>query len=224
MLQTLYLSLHRHSWGWKTLEEEELRLTLVLLSGYHLESSIGIRRLEEKLSLFDEKFRRQDCRIIRDWIASKIDPKVISPSRQGPRKSKNVCKARKKLQNANQGAALVKKFRKTLPKKSTIWEKCLERDKKATKPQTSRCFSLKNPLNPPEKIDNLRKCFRKRRVVGKNCRKSGTKCAIAWHKETFRLMCHRTAQNVPQHGTKSLYVPREDTKCAIARHKKTFRL
>jgi hypothetical protein len=43
--------------------------------------------------------------------------------------------------------------------------------------------------------------------------REGTKCAIARHKKTFRLMCHGKAQNVPQ----------DDTQCAIARHKNTFR-
>jgi hypothetical protein len=49
-----------------------------------------------------------------------------------------------------------------------------------------------------------------------------TKCDIARHKKTLRLMCHRKAQNVPQDGTKcatvwhkKTYVPREGTKCAI---------
>jgi hypothetical protein len=40
-------------------------------------------------------------------------------------------------------------------------------------------------------------------------------------------MCHRKAQNVPQHGTKrllDLLCHGEGTKCATARHKKTFRL
>jgi hypothetical protein len=44
--------------------------------------------------------------------------------------------------------------------------------------------------------------------------RQGTKCATAWHKKTFKLMCHGKAQNVPQYGTK----------CTIARHKKTFKL
>jgi hypothetical protein len=34
--------------------------------------------------------------------------------------------------------------------------------------------------------------------------REGTKCAIARHKKTFRLMCYVKAQNVPQHGTQRL--------------------
>jgi hypothetical protein len=53
----------------------------------------------------------------------------------------------------------------------------------------------------------------------KNCQSKAQKdCSTKGHKKT-RLMCHRTAQNVPQPGTKRLlgvtYVPREGTKCAV---------
>jgi hypothetical protein len=37
-----------------------------------------------------------------------------------------------------------------------------------------------------------------------NVPQDGTKCAIARHKKTLRLMCHRKAQHVPQDGTKRL--------------------
>jgi hypothetical protein len=35
---------------------------------------------------------------------------------------------------------------------------------------------------------------------------NGTKCATARHQKTFRLICHRKAQNVPYHSTKTFRV------------------
>jgi hypothetical protein len=60
-------------------------------------------------------------------------------------------------------------------------------------------------------ISSISSCAPRSETDGARAGSAWRAIAIALNEKTFRLMCHRTAQNVP----------REGTKCAITRHKKT---